>query len=619
MPTPQEIVDLVNTQESETSDLRDRMDSDYALYRLDEWKGHDDLDGFETFTSNSPGTYGDKMIATVAAAIRIVHVMQAGLDKERRKINNAKEHFVLGILKAGDERLLRMMMARVQDQFAFYICIRGWYAGIAVLQKTKGTHEPPIVNITPWDPRNTYWTKGKDGIDEAVHVTTMTRAQIKRTFGKELKSEPDSVGDELGIKVYDWWDATHNKIATASVTLKPMTRHGSPRIPVIIGAVGATPLVWDDKADDKMKDVGESIYKNARRTFDDENLNGSILKEFGIRSMKRSYVITSKDGSKTLAEDPFLSNQETSLAEGDTLQPLEPYTVAQEMGVHLTSVNSQLARSTLPPAAYGETPFQGSGFLFNSQVGQISDRVLFPMRALNDAVEQSVGLIVDQYADGAFAAMELSGRDQTPQRTYFRETITPEVVKQGGEVEIRHLPTLPKDDAQRMALAQMLRDPSAGLPLVDDRTVLEDLGYQNADQIQSAVVSQQALRSSPVSTAFRFMQANMEEGDADQTQIWMFEFIKAYLASVLQLQQLQFAGAQVPGGAGGQNGAGPGGGGGGSSAGPTLLPASVVPSQQQGVPQAPPTIQALIGALSNAGNARPGARSGLVGPNGQPL
>lgn len=618
MPTPDEIIKFVNDHEQQTTDLRRRMDEDYSLWRLDEYNGDDDLDGFDLYTTSDPGTFGDKVTATLSAAERLVRVHQTGENRQKRNFNNKKELFALGILEAGDERLKMQLRPRIQDQLSWYCAIRGWYACLAVLQKLEDEDSAPVVNITPWDPRNTYWQQGKDGLVWACYVISMTRRQIKSVYDVDIdvSGDANAPGDDLGIRIYDWWDGEINTTVTQDMVLKPETRHGSPRVPVALSPVGAVPLIWDDYLTDRLpiKDVGESIFKNSRRGYSETNFNASVLKTFAARSLTPSYVIESKDGRKVLKTNPFLSATEIPLAEGDKLHVLEPFKIAQEMGPYLEIVGGEVQRATLPSSAFGQVPVALSGFAINSLSAQQGSVLHFPLQGLNDATEGIVQLIVDQYADGAFAPMTLTGSSQSPQRDYFSEEITPEMVKVAGKIEITHEPSLPQDDAQQLAMIQQLRDTSTGAPLVDDRTAREKAGFQDADQIGAAVLAQQAMRSSPVSTAFEFMRAMAMEGEEDQAQIWQFQFIKAYLAELLQLMQLQALGGAAAGAAGPTPG-----GGGQQSGSPPGLPAQVLPSQMQGVPQVAPDIRTVLGAMGNAGQPRPGGSNALVGPRGQPL
>ena len=68
MPTnindPDEIIRAVGRQEEQTLSLRDRMEGDYRLYRLEPYQEVDGygqpVEGFRSYTSNAPQVYADK-------------------------------------------------------------------------------------------------------------------------------------------------------------------------------------------------------------------------------------------------------------------------------------------------------------------------------------------------------------------------------------------------------------------------------------------------------------------------------------------------------------------------------------------------------------------------------
>ena len=57
---PDDITNKVDAHYEATHTLRDRMDSDHLLYKLDPY---DAGDGYKSYTSNEPQTYADKIIA----------------------------------------------------------------------------------------------------------------------------------------------------------------------------------------------------------------------------------------------------------------------------------------------------------------------------------------------------------------------------------------------------------------------------------------------------------------------------------------------------------------------------------------------------------------------------
>ena len=72
--TVENILDLVEGHHDATLSLRARMDTDHQLYRLNPY---DAGDGYQSYTSNEPQTYADKIISWLAAADRVFMLQHA--------------------------------------------------------------------------------------------------------------------------------------------------------------------------------------------------------------------------------------------------------------------------------------------------------------------------------------------------------------------------------------------------------------------------------------------------------------------------------------------------------------------------------------------------------------
>ena len=170
---PEDIVDLVESHYDSTEPLRQRMQDDHALYRLEPY---DAGEGYQSYTSNDPQTYAEKVIGWVAGAEMTVRIPHDGAEPDLRERNDMKERFLIGIAKAADERLMRMMLPNLRDQLGWYAAVRGWVAGRALLAKREdGT---TYVDITPWDPMHTYWGIGPEGLDWVCYKLPKTKEQI---------------------------------------------------------------------------------------------------------------------------------------------------------------------------------------------------------------------------------------------------------------------------------------------------------------------------------------------------------------------------------------------------------------------------------------------------------
>ena len=616
----EEIIGLVETHYDVTEPLRTRMDRDHKLYRL---SPYDAGDGYRSYTSNEPQTYADKIISWLAGADRIIRIPPNGNPRNTREINNDKERFIIGAIEAADERLANRLLPSLQSQLAWYITLRGWYAGRALLVKRdEGT---TYVDITPWDPMHTYWGTDADGLAWACYKAKKTRSEIERQYNVRLGTERE---DEDGIDVYDFYDREDNFVAIPHRFIKPRTRHTSPdvecgTVPIFLGPVGANPLVqsleWSS-IEDTVDDYGESVFKATREMYDNHNFMMSVMLELTARSRKQGLKIRSRDGTKTLEEDPYQEGTEIALGQGEEVEPLGLLEVARETGAFMGLVSGEMQRGSIPHSIYGELQFQLSGFAINT-LRQGVETVLSPrIMSLERAYSQICNLVCDQYSSGAFKAMELTGRDNN--RMYFSETITPEKVKDGGNIHVSVVARLPQDDMTKYSMAQIARE--GPTPLMPDLWVRDNiLGIQDADQIDDAIKEQIAERTLPEAGLWTLYQAAMKQGREELAKFYAGELTMLLLSKAKALADNLGGGAPPGPSPGALPPMPPGAPPPGMPPGPPgMPPPGVMPPAMAGMPPPVPTPQA--GPVVPPGQPRPGAqgegerlrRMGLVGPRG---
>ena len=365
--TVENILDLVEGHHDATTSLRARMDTDHQLYRLNPY---DAGDGFQSYTSNEPQTYADKIISWLSSADTIIRIPPAGNPRNNREVNNDKERFLIGALKSANERLSSRLLPDLQSQLAWYITLRGWYAGRALL--VKRDEDTTFIDITPWDPMHTYWGTDADGLSWACYKTKKTQGEIESQYNVRLGSDRD---DADGIDVYDFYDREDNFVAVPNRFIKKRTRHtpeddsACGTVPVFLGPVGANPLIqsleWSS-IEDTYEDYGESVFKSTRDLYESHNFMMSVMLELTARSRKQGLKIISRDGQKTLEEDPYKEGTEISLAQGEDVQPLGLMEVARETGAYMGMVSGEIQRGSIPHSVYGELQFQLSGFAINT-------------------------------------------------------------------------------------------------------------------------------------------------------------------------------------------------------------------------------------------------------------
>ena len=599
---PEDIINKVETHYDSTEPLRSRMESDYSLYRLDPY---DAGDGFQSYTSNEPSTYADKIISFLSSSEMVARIPQLSEDKEKRENNSKKERFFLGALRHADERLAKQMKPSLKAQLAWFISLRGWFAGRALIMKDKD--EKSFIDITPWDPMHTYWSTGADGLQWACYKVKKSKEQIESEYNIKL-----AVNDnyEDWLEVYDYYDKEVNIVVLSNGRVaKKATPHGSTNVPVFLGPVGATPMIQalNDHVpiDDTIEDHGESVFKHNREVYENHNHVMSIMLEMTSRARKQGLKIKSRDGMKTLDEDPYKEGTEISLAQGEDIEPLGLMEVAQETGAFMGLVSGEQQRGSVPHSIFGDLQFQLSGFAINT-LRQGIDSVLQPrMDALQLAYTTICMLLNDQYLTESFDAMELSGQDMN--RAYFKEEIKPSDIKDAGDIVVTFVGQLPQDDMSKMSMAQIAREGES--PLLPDGYIRDKiLGLQDTDDMEAAIREQQAERVLPEAALWTLLSASEERGRPDLAQFYFGELVTILNEKLAKRQESIMAAQQamqpqpppqqqqgLPGMAMGAGGAGP------------TAPPQVMPNAMMGVP--PPIPNPQGGPLVPPGQPRPGALS----------
>ena len=592
-----DIIDKVDVHYDNTESLRQRMEDDYSLYRLDPY---DAGDGYQSYTSNAPQTYADKVISWIVSSEMVARIPNIHENEDIRFANNNKEKVFLGMLRSADERLKNALSPSIKNQLAFYISIRGWYAGRALL--TKRDDGTTYVDISPWDPMHTYWGVGADGLDWACYKIQKGRTEIEQEYGVRLSGEATDRDDEDWLYVYDYYDKEENIVVVGNgQVVKKATPHGSPNVPVFIGPVGATPPVQalseHTDIETTIEDFGESVFKSSRDVYEKNNLMMSIMLELTARARRQGLKIKSRDGSKTLDEDPYKEGTEISLAQGEDIEPLGLLEMSRETQGFMGVLTGDMQRGTLPHSIYGDLQFQLSGFAINT-LRQGIDSVLQPrMEALEDCYMKLCMLLCDQYMSGNFRAMELSGVDMN--RNYFDEIITPESIDMAKDIQITFVGQLPQDDMSKMSMAQIAREgPNPLLPDIFIRDKI--LGLQDTDSIDNAIKEQEATELLPEAKLFTLMQSAEERGRDDLAQLYLGELLYILKQKMMMRQQQDMQSQQMGMQGGGQS---PNG------AGPTADP-RVMPNAGMGVP--PPTPTPQSGPLVPPNTPRPNARG--MGP-----
>lgn len=615
---PEEIIRAVRMQDEETRSLRDRMEGDYRLYRLEPFREVDadgvPVEGYRSYTSNAPQVFADKVIQWIARSEFHYRIPQAGRTRRQREADDLKERWTRGVMAVLDRQLLRRMEPPMRDVTAFYNAVRGMVAGRWLMMNTRSGET--VVDMTPWDPLRTYWSVGPDGLEWACYRVRKTRGEIWSEYGVDAGGGDESAGvlgrggGDAEVDVFDYYDRERNTVVAGNgVVLKRPTPHGGERVPVVIAAAGAAPLARSDWGADYAGDYGESVFKSNRGIYDKQNLMMSIFLELAARSRKPPLGVRSRDGRKSLDDDPYREGTTISMAEGDDIQPFPLLQTTQDAASLTGQISGEVQRGSIPFSVFGELQFQLSGFAINTLRSGL-DSLLRPRLTAETAFySQGLELLTEQYASGRFAPLHLSasyaGR--------FDASMTPEAVSRGGEPEIRLDSNLPEDDTAKFAQARIARE--GAVPLLPDRWIYDNiLKIRDADNIEQAVSAQMARRGTPESLMLGSMLASADRGEEEYARLYAAELRLARARKLLELQTIQGGTARedvhrpsAEGGAQSRDGSG--------------MPPEVLPDAFMRPPTPPSVPPGPAHTRREAGDGAPTdaqrlAALGLVGPRG---
>jgi len=503
---------------------RTRMEGDYGLYRMNPY---DAGNGYQSYTSNAPKILADKIMSYLSNAQMSVRVPLSS-EVDDRTPGTLKEKFVIGALNLADERMQRYGQPSVREQLAFYVTLRGWYAGRAMLNK----HEDgsTYVDITPFDPLHICYEMDDQGIVWLAHKTKRSPSAIKRSFNVDV--EPLIEGEtSSGVTVWDYYSRTENAILISGSDDqkkfgKPLTKHnvrdtnGNPCAPVFLGAVGPAPWLQDDvSGDDTARDYGESIFSANRTLYDDYNFAMSAYKTLVRRAVRRPYKIVSPDGTTTLDTDPWQDGSEVPLPAGTDIRLMEEITMPLDTGAFVGLVSGELQRGGLSNVSYGELPFAISGFaakiLQEGSAHQIEPRV----KGLTACYKQVSEIISMQYETGGYDPVSVRGRHNDI-ASYFNQEIKPADLEGAGAIDIKLGVRMPQDEPQLITMAQMMREGTK--PLAPDEWIWENvLQINDVDQFRNSISAQQAQVTEPKALLLTLIEGLMQTGEQEKALIYV--------------------------------------------------------------------------------------------------
>ena len=528
--TKNDIGDLITAFEDNHSDLLDRMDADFDLYTLVEYKLDDQS---ENVTSNEPRVFADKIIQTCEAASLNLRIttpedvkktkkdVEVTFDGEAPTSNHDKESALerlgYGLINIADRSLRRDRIINgrsVQSAQWFFGAVRGAMCQRVVLTRKDNKSYPDIL---PVDPR--YFSFGIDDNGMAWGAVTTWRdpMAVKTEYGIDV--------DDV-VKCIDFWDTEKNiiQIGEGGAIVDQITQsHKLGRVPFVYVPVGSSPLIYTtDGKFDNVSSWGESIYSGGRGMYNAKNMALTVWLSLLKKSHKRSCFIITPSGKLPIEKVPWGTDQVVTLPADSKIEWVNPPDIAMSAPQLYRIIDQEIQKADLATIEYGliaGTEYPSGKAIMNLQEGRDS-KVTPLLKAANALWEDTLSMLFDQYEKSG-TKLTVNGYDSKGK--LFYQEIKPTDVKQPFEIECKWVSITPEQETQNIAKAQMLA--SMGMP---DEYIL-DKAMQAQDPQKIIRQKKMALMEveHPIIRLLHEREAAQKEGRAREVEYLTNALIKA--------------------------------------------------------------------------------------------
>ena len=413
----EEIVERVTRAEQATLGRRGRMDEDYALQRGDAYDTNTDVDGgdagtdFRSFTANEAGSFVRKIVSLLTTAKLMIEVPYGRAQAPARQFHDIKERFAESLLEQSNEALARQIKIALLDQWAWFAPVRGWLTSLAVFRNMVDGRTVPICQ--PWDPRNVYWEMGEDGPEWVCERTSRTAGEIRASYPRA--SLTTHAVDELFV-VYNFFTGQENAVLTDDVFLKPWTRHGAPRVPVIITPVPTQPEIWSPASlnneqgrPESLDDYGESILATNRGLYKQLNETLSIVLELMAKAREPAGIVFTDEEDTEMDEHPAVTGGLKYLGGQDKYMPVPVPETTKDALQLLGAVTGMIQRGAIPYSTYGQLEHPISGYAITQLNQQLMTAAGPVAKCISQHLKGVLDMWVEQYETGQFWPVKVQG------------------------------------------------------------------------------------------------------------------------------------------------------------------------------------------------------------------
>ena len=559
------------------------MDDDFDRWSLKPYVIDPDFDGViqpeDAYTTNNPRVLAGKIISFLESTIELIRIPYTTDKEDQERANSDAERLAIGFRDIADKRLIRRGQGKSKNQLAWASTVRTgriFLRGLLLKDERGGT----VPDLLPFDPRHTVVRFGAEEPEWVATRKIQSRREIRTRFtgfkflddqeGSENdfnESEPiydvyfrrknsnfGKEDEEENSQPFTYW----NGVLVGGRWARRPEELFTTRFPIAVIATDSTmPLSPTESEDQPFLQEGASVFAENRGIWDTKNRLGSYANHLAHLAADPPKVMESVDGETELDEG---SNEPGGVIAISTANNESVTNMVTADLNNASSLINQIIRTdelggSLPPQAFGildSGPISAVGL---RQLGlNIEQKVIPRMNAIAEATEYCLETMMFQYDSGEYEPVEVIGRDFRGER--FQQEIKPEAIKLRQRLQVEMRLSLPQDEQQRWAIAQMASQQTAfGEPLGDLHYVREEvLNMPDPGFVTRKNDETLAWQATPLSQQLKLFRAALESGDEqlqaiqfDQLQLTALQQQLQTNAQIAQLMQLAQGQGVAPG------------------------------------------------------------------------
>ncbi len=452
---PQVEVKKATAIESRTKDLRDRMEADYNLWRLEPFEIPKTEGTWENFTVNSARVLADYIVTNLSTGKRRIWIPIESEKKRARENLSMTERLAIGLIEQADSINVSIPeMVDIQSDLSWNAAIRGWNVWRALLYMDE---DNLVSDVKVWDPLNTFWISGtssRNGLLWAAYKRYASEEDVKEQYGSDMVKAVDKQGR---IAIQDTYDGEEEGVIIGDKYVHRW-KHDLGYPPVFIRPVGASKLIQSGKHSDTIKDIGESCFVANRGIYESLHRLWSYVLTGAGRQAKSSIIIEYDSALEDLTPDdihvdPGEKGHVTLLDKSKgqkVVGYVQPPNIEQVFAM-IQGAEGMTSMGGIPPVALGSInqymPASGLNILTHSAQMRLKHAKLNVERCF----AEMAGELVAQYKNGEFAETEVSGVDKSNRE--FQAKIKPDKVETNRKFKAEIVVDMPQDEMQDIGMA----------------------------------------------------------------------------------------------------------------------------------------------------------------------